>query len=156
MKHIRRSVLALLVAALAVSCSYVYTGYIDGMVLNASGEHVEVYIFESREARDAAMADASDGKSVSGYYDRASVYSVESNGGNLGGVTVPSGSAGWPFSFGVIWETSNPEYGEDYDRNTYYFLAVDGTHTATEHGAEGVRVSSYSGHPASVVIDFSE
>ena len=156
MKQIKRSVLALLVMALAVSCSYVYTGYIDGTVLNAAGEYVDVYIFESRGARDKALADASEGRSVSGYYDRASVYSVESDGGNIGGVTVPSGSAGWPFSFGVIWETHSPEYGEDYDRNTYYFLAVDGTRTAIERGGEGVRVSSYSGHPASVVIDFSE
>ena len=156
MKHIMRGALALLLAALAVSCSYVYTGYIDGTVVNATGEHVDVYIFESRSARDAAIADASAGKSVSGYYDRASVYSVESDGGSIGGVTIPSESTGWPFSFGVIWETRSPEYGEDYDRNTYYFLAVDGTRTAIEPGGDGVRVSSYSGHPASVVIDFSE
>ena len=154
-KAIRTAALFAVVAVLAAACSYVYTGSINGNVVNASGESVDVYLFKSRNARDAAAAAAAAGNRVTGYYDMQRVVSISGDGGTIGSVTIPGGSASMTFSFGVIWETSSPEFGKDYDRTTYYLLAVDGTRTATEPFGEGVRVSSYSGHPASVTIDFA-
>ncbi len=144
MKKIRYIALGLITLML-FACSYVFTGYIDGLVVDSAGEPVggaEVYLFTSRSALDAALADTDN---ITGYYDKTTALSVSSDGSSI----LPEGSTGGTFNFGVIWESSNPEFGEDYDRAMYYVLAVA---TDGRTGWAEAMVSSLSGAPKYVEI----
>ena len=53
MRRIRNIAMVLAVAALAAACSYVFTGYIDGIVEDSSGNPVggaDVYLFSSYDS----------------------------------------------------------------------------------------------------------
>ena len=131
--------------ALLSACSYVFTGYIDGLVVDSNGNPVagaDVYLFTSRDAWEKALSDP---ENISGYSDKTTALSVSSDGSSI----IPDGNTGGTFNFGVIWESRNPEFGEDYDRRTFYLLAVapDG-----RHGGEEAFVSSLSGYPKYVEI----
>ena len=80
-----------------------------------------------------------------GYYDKTTSLSVSSDGSSI----LPEGETGGTFNFGVIWESRNPEFGEDYDRRMFYVLAVapDG-----KKGWAEANVSSLSGSPKYVAV----
>ena len=146
MRRVRNIVLVLM-AALLAACSYVYTGYINGVVYDSTGESIggaDVYLFTSRSALDKGLSDAQAGKDVTGYYDYARTLIVSGEGSGF-----LSGEGGGTFNFGVIWESRNPEFGEDYDRRMFYVLAVapDG-----KKGWAEANVSSLSGSPKYVAV----
>ena len=145
MRRIRNIAMVLAVVALAAACSYVFTGYIDGIVEDSSGNPVggaDVYLFSSYDSLQKALSDTS---KVTGYYDKTTSLSVSRDGSSI----LPEGETGGAFSFGVIWESRNPEFGEDYDRRMFYVLAVapDG-----KKGWAEANVSSLSGSPKYVAV----
>lgn len=135
MKRAVSFVLVLLILLACSSCSYVFSGFIQGSVDDGNGNPVDakILIYESKNARDDD-------------YDRALGLSYQGSYENMESSCIKvAETASGVFSTRVTWKTSSSMYGEDYDMRGYYLLVLaDGYYPVT---ADAPSVMSGSGAP---------
>ena len=146
-KGFRLFLLALAVIGLLAGCNFVFSSSVSVRVTGDSsdssfGSDVYVFAFTDKSARDNAyqeIVDAGKGEGDFGDYlytlfpDGCYQVQVAEYISSSGNPLLPSGS-GTVATFTIRWNTSSPEFGEDYDRAEAYFIAATSDSTGDYAG----------------------